>query len=120
MKSAGLIKHITNIAIVEELYRIHVHCAEYVSIQVAPPQVQRSLRLNYLSAEPRWQYLSRDFREKYCKVFCQFKAQAFIIFTLLSSMHISFNKVQKFYLVLFRATFLHLFVEELVKRLDTV
>uniref|UniRef100_A0A8R1XWV8 Integrator complex subunit 10 n=1 Tax=Onchocerca volvulus TaxID=6282 RepID=A0A8R1XWV8_ONCVO len=43
LRSAGLVKYITNIAILEELSRIQDYCCEYVSIQIAVPQVQRRI-----------------------------------------------------------------------------
>uniref|UniRef100_A0A0N5D6Q1 SpoU_methylase domain-containing protein n=1 Tax=Thelazia callipaeda TaxID=103827 RepID=A0A0N5D6Q1_THECL len=43
LKSAGLVKYITNVAILEELSRIHNYCSEYVSIEIAVPQVQRRI-----------------------------------------------------------------------------
>ncbi|VDK82109.1 unnamed protein product [Litomosoides sigmodontis] len=43
LRSAGLVKHISNIAILEELSRIQDYCSEYVSIQIAVPQVQRRI-----------------------------------------------------------------------------
>ncbi|CAG9534818.1 unnamed protein product [Cercopithifilaria johnstoni] len=43
LRSSGLIKHITNIAILEELSRIQDYCSEYVSIQIAVPQIQRRI-----------------------------------------------------------------------------
>uniref|UniRef100_A0A0R3RGI1 Integrator complex subunit 10 n=1 Tax=Elaeophora elaphi TaxID=1147741 RepID=A0A0R3RGI1_9BILA len=43
LRSAGLVKHISNIAILEELSRIQDYCSEYVSIQIAVPQIQRRI-----------------------------------------------------------------------------
>uniref|UniRef100_A0A915PZR8 Integrator complex subunit 10 n=1 Tax=Setaria digitata TaxID=48799 RepID=A0A915PZR8_9BILA len=43
LRSAGLVKHINNIAVLEELSRIQDYCSEYVSIQIAVPQVQRRI-----------------------------------------------------------------------------
>ncbi|VIO86263.1 Uncharacterized protein BM_BM10922 [Brugia malayi] len=43
LRSAGLVKYISNIAILEELSRIQDYCSEYVSILIAIPQVQRRI-----------------------------------------------------------------------------
>ncbi|VDK35314.1 unnamed protein product [Anisakis simplex] len=37
----GLVTHITNMAILEEISRVQEYCTEYVTIQVALPQVHR-------------------------------------------------------------------------------
>lgn len=39
----GLVTHITNMAILEEISRVHEYCTEYVNIQVALPQVHRRI-----------------------------------------------------------------------------
>uniref|UniRef100_A0A0M3IUQ9 WASH complex subunit strumpellin n=1 Tax=Ascaris lumbricoides TaxID=6252 RepID=A0A0M3IUQ9_ASCLU len=40
----GLVTHITNMAILEEISRVHEYCTEYVNIQVALPQVHRGTK----------------------------------------------------------------------------